>query len=205
MRINTDSKAIFKLILFLWKLPKKFSFFLFPFSLRKLKGQRASWTQRELICAVTSIPWSHSGQITCRVLIFHVYSLHHIFTTGAKYVGIDVLSYSLEQSSTVSTAHSGCQTQSSLTQAVPAVWCFSLVHTEKALLCSLCTTACSLSFVFQLLCCNCAWPCSIVQSTCLTTAETQKWERAVKARRRRGVSVSTLFVCERHLSIFDSA
>lgn len=92
------------------KVIKKFSFFLFlP---RKLKRQRASQTQRELFCAVTSIPWSYSGQITCRVLIFHAYSLHHIFTTGAKYNGIDVLSCSLEQSSTVSTAHSGSQTQS---------------------------------------------------------------------------------------------
>lgn len=57
------------------------------------------------------MPWSHSGQITCRALGFCVYSLHHIFTTGAKHNGIDVLYYSLDQSSTVSTAHSGSRAQ----------------------------------------------------------------------------------------------
>lgn len=94
--------------------------------------------------------------------------------------------------------------KANLTYAVPAVWCFPLVHTEKALLCSLCTTACSLS-IFLLLCLNCAWPCRIVQSTCLAAAETQEWERAVKARRRRGVYIHfTLFVCEHHLSIWFS-
>lgn len=54
---------------------------------------------------------SHSGQITCRALGFHVYSLHHIFTTGAEYNGIDALYYKPDQSSTVSTAHSGSQAQ----------------------------------------------------------------------------------------------
>lgn len=95
--------------------------------------------------------------------------------------------------------------KANLTYAGPAVWCFSLMHTEKALCYSLCTTACFLS-VFLLICCNCAWPCRTVQSTHLATAETQEWERAIKARRRRGVCIYfALFVCEHHLSVWFSA
>ena len=46
-----------------------------------------------------------------------------------------------------------------------------LAHTRKSLLYSLCATACSLSLVLLLLCCNCAWACTTMQSMCLATTE----------------------------------
>lgn len=75
------------------------------------------------------MPWSHFGQITCRAIGFHVYLPHHIFTTGAKYNGIDALYYKSDKSSTVSTAHSGSQAHKQIWQMqcqqhnVTSLWC----------------------------------------------------------------------------------
>lgn len=149
------------------------------------------------------MPWSYSAQITCRALGFHVYSLHHIFTTGAKYDGIDVLYYSLDQSSTDSTAHSGAQTQKQIwhmqcqQRDIISLWCI-----QKRLY-SLCATACSLSLVFLLLCRNCGWACRTVQSTCLAT--TKKYRNGKKVIRGRWESICiyfAAFVCETSSFIF---
>ena len=202
--LKTDCEAIFKLI-FLWMLLRNL---FFSFSQRKVKRQRASQTQRELICAVTNMPWSHSGQITCGALGFHVYSLHHIFTTGARYNGIDVLYYSLAQSSTVSTAHSESQAQKQ-------IW--HMQHQQHDVVSG------TYKKVFTLLpVCHCMFsltcaPAALLQ-LCMSlhdnaehvpghNREIQEWEKVIKGRERWEVSVSTLlhlFVKHCLSSSFDS-
>lgn len=180
---------------------KKFSFFFFP---KKSKETKSSQTQRELICAVTKTPWSHSGRITCRAFGFRVYLLHHIFTTGAKYNGIDVLYYNLDQSSTVSTAHSGSQAQRQIWHMqcqqhdVVSLWCI-----RKRLY----STPCVPPHVRSP-----RAPAALLQ-VCVSqedsmehvpghNREIQEWEKVIKGRRRQEVSVSAAFVCETSSFIF---
>lgn len=182
---------------------KKFNFFFF-FPEKSAETKSSTNSEGAYLCC--HLPWSYSAQITCRALGFHVYSLHHIFTTGAKYNGIDVLYYSLDQSSTDSTAHSGSQTQKQIWHMqcqqhdIISLWCI------RKRLYSLCATACSLSLVFLLLCCNCGWACRTVQSMCLAT--TKKYRNGKKSSEAGGkVSASTLlhlFVKLHLLSSFDS-
>lgn len=184
---------------------KKFRFFFF---LKKVKRQRTSQTRMELICAATNMSWSHSGQITCRAIGFHVYLLHHIFATGAKYNGIDALYYKLDQSSTVSTAHSGSQAHKQVWQMqcqwhnVTSLWCpGKRLHSTHYVPLHILSPLCSGYFAATVRepagqCRACAWP----------QLRNTGMGKIIKRGGRWEVSVSTLlqlFVKNNLLSSFD--